>query len=247
MTDPDPSPGSESSQKSRGVMGGLFNLFRKQNDGDADGDHAETPASGELVSHAREFQDLRVEDVMQPRADIVAIEASCGFDEVVARFLEAEHSRMPVYKESLDDPVGVVHVKDIFKLLAGEGRRPTPEEAILQDGRDIVRKLLFVPPSMPAQVLLGMMRGRRMHMALVIDEFGGTDWSPSRTCWKSWSARSPTNTTTSRTRGSPRSSRTRWAGWSTGVRRWRSWRPPWARPTSPRRSWTPRSTPWPGC
>jgi CBS domain containing-hemolysin-like protein len=175
MTDPDPSPGSESSQKSRGVMGGLFNLFRKQNDGDADGDHAETPASGELVSHAREFQDLRVEDVMQPRADIVAIEASCGFDEVVARFLEAEHSRMPVYKESLDDPVGVVHVKDIFKLLAGEGRRPTPEEAILQDGRDIVRKLLFVPPSMPAQVLLGMMRGRRMHMALVIDEFGGTD------------------------------------------------------------------------
>jgi len=176
MTDPDPSSSSEPASKSRGVMGGLLNLFRKGHaDGEAHGEVVETPATGELVSHAREFQDLTVGDVMKPRADIVAVEQSCGFAEVVARFVEAEHSRLPVYKETLDEPVGVVHVKDVFKLLARRSGRPTADEAVLQDGRRLVRKLLFVPASMPASALLGLMRARHTHMALVIDEFGGTD------------------------------------------------------------------------
>jgi CBS domain containing-hemolysin-like protein len=157
-------------------LGGLLNLFRK---GPGEGEEAtgvvETAATGELVSHAREFQELRVEDVMKPRADILGLEQDCGFDEVVRRFVEAEHSRMPVYNETLDDPVGVVHVKDIFHLLARDDGRPAPDEKILQNGRRIVRKLLFVPGSMPASELLGLMRARRTHMALVIDEFGGTD------------------------------------------------------------------------
>jgi CBS domain containing-hemolysin-like protein len=82
---------------------------------------------------------------------------------------------MPVYKETLDEPVGLVHVKDVFKLLARRNGKPSPSDQILQDGRRILRKVLFVPASMPASELLGLMRGRRTHMALVIDEFGGTD------------------------------------------------------------------------
>jgi CBS domain containing-hemolysin-like protein len=154
----------------------FFNIFRK-NHGESEptAEERQTPATGELVTHAREFQDLRVYDVMTPRADIVAIEQSCGFGEVVARFVEAEHSRMPVYNETLDEPVGLVHVKDVFKLLARKTGGPAADDQILQDERQILRKLLFVPASMPASELLGLMRARRTHMALVIDEFGGTD------------------------------------------------------------------------
>ena len=176
MTDPDPSSSSDPRTKGRGVMA-IFDLFRKNRlaDAAAQAEEHETPETGELVSHAREFQELSVDDVMTPRADIVGIEQSAGFAEVVARFVEAEHSRMPVYKETLDEPVGLVHVKDVFKLLARKNGGPASADPILQDGRRILRKVLFVPGSMPASELLGLMRGRRTHMALVIDEFGGTD------------------------------------------------------------------------
>jgi CBS domain containing-hemolysin-like protein len=176
MTDPDPSSSAGPSTKGRGVLSLFNNLFRKGHaESEAQAQEHETPATGELVSHAREFQDLRVDDVMTPRADIVSIEQSSPFSEVVARFVEAEHSRMPVYKETLDEPVGLVHVKDVFKLLARKSGKPAANDEILQDGRRILRKLLFVPGAMPASELLGLMRGRRTHMALVIDEFGGTD------------------------------------------------------------------------
>jgi CBS domain containing-hemolysin-like protein len=132
-------------------------------------------ATGELVSQARAFQDLRVEDVMKPRADIVAIDRSCAFSELVARFVEAEHSRMPVYRETLDEPVGVVHVKDVFKLLARKVRKPRPGDQVLSGRHNLVRAVLYVPASMRASELLGQMRARQTHMALVIDEFGGTD------------------------------------------------------------------------
>jgi CBS domain containing-hemolysin-like protein len=175
MTDPDPSSASDHPPKGKGVMGGLLSLFRKPAEAETASAESEAPAAGELVSHAREFQELTVGDVMKPRADIVAVEQSCTFAEVVARFVEAEHSRLPVYKEALDEPVGVVHVKDVFKLLAAKRGRPGADEQILQDGRRLIRKLLFVPAAMPAPELLGLMRARRTHMALVIDEFGGTD------------------------------------------------------------------------
>jgi CBS domain containing-hemolysin-like protein len=175
MTDPDPSSSADPQPKGRGVMA-IFNLFRRgHGDSETDPQEHETPATGELVTHAREFQELRVDDVMTPRADIVAIEQSSAFTDVVARFVEAEHSRMPVYKDTLDEPVGLVHVKDVFKLLARKPGGPAAQDQILQDGRRILRKLLFVPGSMRASELLGLMRARRTHMALVIDEFGGTD------------------------------------------------------------------------
>jgi len=142
----------------------------------AAGPASEPTASGaDLVRQARSFDDLRVVDVMQPRADIVAVDKSCPFEDLVALFVEAEHSRMPVYKETLDEPVGVVHVKDVFKLLARKTRRPKPDDQVLSGRYSLVRKVLYVPASMPAARLLTQMRANRTHMALVIDEFGGVD------------------------------------------------------------------------
>lgn len=130
---------------------------------------------GELVAQARAFQDLRVGEVMTPRADIVAVERSSSFAELVERFVEAEHSRIPVYRETLDEPVGVVHIKDVFRLLARKTRKPKPDDQVLQGRHTLVRKVLYVPPSMRAAELMALMRARRTHLALVIDEFGGTD------------------------------------------------------------------------
>jgi CBS domain containing-hemolysin-like protein len=132
------------------------------------------PATGavDIVDQAEAFQTLRVADVMTPRADIVAVELATPFEAVVAQFTEAEHSRMPIYRETLDDPVGVVHVKDVFRLLSDEAKRPAPGDLILHKLR---RDALYVPASMKAADLLLRMRTSRTHMALVIDEFGGTD------------------------------------------------------------------------
>jgi len=126
----------------------------------------------DMVDQAEAFQSLRVADVMTPRADIVAVEVSTAFEALVAQFTEAEHSRMPIYRETLDDPVGVVHVKDVFRLLADDDRRPGAADQILHRLR---REALYVPASMRAADLLLRMRTSRIHMALVIDEFGGTD------------------------------------------------------------------------
>jgi CBS domain containing-hemolysin-like protein len=181
MADPDPSaeapvPPPADPHRNRGVLH-LFDRFRSRRPTAADDAQPEPPtaATGELVSQARAFQDLRVDDVMQPRADIVAIDRSCSFAELTARFLEAEHSRMPVYRETLDEPVGVVHVKDVFKLLARRGQKPRPTDKVLSGRHNLVRPVLYVPASMRASELLGQMRAQQTHMALVIDEFGGTD------------------------------------------------------------------------
>jgi len=125
-----------------------------------------------IVDQAEAFGALRVDDVMTPRADIVAVEIACPFDDLLARFLEAEHTRMPIFRETLDDPVGQVHVKDVFKMLVDESLRPAADEPVL--GR-LRREVLYVPGSMRAADLMAKMRASRIHMALVIDEFGGTD------------------------------------------------------------------------
>jgi CBS domain containing-hemolysin-like protein len=132
---------------------------------------ASDPAE-DIVDHAEAFKTLRVGDVMTPRADIVAVEISCPFNDLLARFLDAEHSRMPIYRETLDDPVGQVHVKDVFKMLVDEKLRPAANEPVL---RRLRREVLYVPSSMRAADLLVKMQASRIHMALIIDEFGGTD------------------------------------------------------------------------
>jgi len=171
----DPAPSSESHHRNRGVLS-LFDRFRSRpTPATATTPEPPTAATGELVSQARAFQDLRVEDVMKPRADIVAIAKDCTFAELTERFVQAEHSRMPVYKETLDEPVGVVHVKDVFKLMARKTRRPRPDDKVLSGRHNLVRQVLYVPASMRGSELLGQMRAEQTHMALVIDEFGGTD------------------------------------------------------------------------
>ena len=174
MNDPDPS-----SRRARGLWRGLaalLALFRRTAEQAADEAPQQlTESGGELVAQARAFQALRVEDVMQPRADIVGVERGCTFAELVARFADAEHSRMPVFKETLDEPVGVAHVKDVFKLLARKSRPPKPDDKVLMGRHNLVREVLYVPPSMSATQLLTTMRAKRIHMALVIDEFGGVD------------------------------------------------------------------------
>lgn len=174
MSDPDP-PSRQSPGHRRGLSR-LFDFFRRTAEHAAD--EAPEPLSetgGELVTQARAFQDLRVEDVMIPRADIVALERNTGFADVVARFIDVEHSRMPVYKETLDEPVGVVHVKDVFKLLARKTRAPKPDDKVLNGRHHLMREVLYVPPSMMASRLLATMRAKRIHLALVMDEFGGVD------------------------------------------------------------------------
>jgi len=132
----------------------------------------------DLVDQAEAFKSLRVSDVMTPRADILALEISTPLAEVVRRFVDSEHSRMPIYRESLDDPVGVVHIKDVLKLIAPAD--VDPESAPRPPWRDPIlhrlrREILYVPASMRTADLLLRMRVQRIHMALVIDEFGGTD------------------------------------------------------------------------
>jgi CBS domain containing-hemolysin-like protein len=126
----------------------------------------------DIVDHAEAYNPLRVGDVTTPRADIVAVEISCPFNDLLARFLEAEHSRMPIYRDTLDDPVGQVHVKDVFKMLVDEKLRPAADEPVL---RRLRREVLYVPGSMRAADLLVKMQASRIHMAMVIDEYGGAD------------------------------------------------------------------------
>ncbi len=156
----------ESPSRPRGLIGRLLGRGARSIDS------GESDEVDDLVDSAEAFKSLRVADVMTPRADIVAVEVSIPFSELLAEFVESEHSRMPVYRETLDDPVGVVHVKDVFKLIAGETGRPAAGEAVLAR---LKRDLLYVPPSMPASALLATMQTFRLHMAVVIDEFGGAD------------------------------------------------------------------------
>lgn len=152
----------------------FFGLSRGHDRAVADIASGEDHIGSELVDHARAFQSLSVADVMTPRVDIIAVDLSSTLAEVVSLCVESEHSRLPIYRDSLDDPVGVVHIKDVLKLLAPESGRPAPNwaEPVLHRLR---RELLYVPSSMTASDLLLRMQAARIHMALVIDEFGGTD------------------------------------------------------------------------
>ncbi len=138
-----------------------------------EGETVAGPSAGaDLMDQAQAFQTLSVADVMTPRADIMAVEFSASFEAVVGAFAESEHSRLPVYRDSLDDPVGVIHLKDVFKLLADPVARASLGGAA---PRRLKRETLYVPPSMRAADLLVRMQASRIHMAMVIDEFGGVD------------------------------------------------------------------------
>ncbi|MGZ3279226.1 MAG: hemolysin family protein [Caulobacteraceae bacterium] len=177
-TDDQSSPPESHAPQSRG-MRAVLRRFRRGLKGEdrAERHHGEAAVSVagsgvDIVDQAEVFKTLRVSDVMTPRADINALDISTDFAEVVRCFAEHEHSRMPVYRDTLDDPVGVVNIKDVFKLLADGGGAPQPADPVLHRLR---REVLYVPASMRAADLLLRMQSIRIHMALVIDEFGGTD------------------------------------------------------------------------
>jgi len=122
----------------------------------------------EMLFNVLEYGTLRVDDVMVPRADIIAVPKDISYEELVKVFADAEHSRIPVYKGTLDEVQGMVHVKDVLKVAA---------KAADTDFKitNIQRPVLFVPPSMKVMDLLSKMRVGRTHMAIVVDEYGGTD------------------------------------------------------------------------
>jgi len=135
----------------------------------------EVPAVGDLTSVERQmlrnllhFGESTVSDIAVPRGDIIAVPASATFEQLVAAFADAGHSRLPVYRESLDEVIGMVHVKDVFALKV-DGATP-PE-----DISALIRAPLFVPESMGVLDLLARMRSERVHLAIVVDEFGGTE------------------------------------------------------------------------
>lgn len=124
------------------------------------------PLAKVMIRNLMRIGELRVGDVMVPRADIMGVEASSGLDITVKAFREAGHSRLPVYRGTLDEVIGMLHVKDLLPHWGGNGEFAIPL---------IARPVLFVPPSMRVLDLLGEMQGSRLHMALVIDEYGGID------------------------------------------------------------------------
>ena len=126
-----------------------------------------------MLSNLLSFGELKVSDVMVPRAQIVAADEETPLAELMSLFREAKHSRLPVYRESLDDPTGLVHVKDVLTLLEPDGANGYRLTAA-KIAR-IRRPILFVPPSMRALDLLLKMQASHTHLALVIDEYGGTD------------------------------------------------------------------------
>ena len=145
-----------------------------------------------ILKNVLALHDVRVADIMVPRADVIAIAADTPLSEVLSVFRTAGHSRLPVYGETLDDPQGMIHIRDFVDFLASEPRFGlAPDETVggqrprlsgVEIGMSmtlsaaaILRPVLYAPPSMPALDLLLKMQASRTHMALVIDEYGGTD------------------------------------------------------------------------
>jgi CBS domain containing-hemolysin-like protein len=175
------------------------------------GDAAFSPEERMLLGNILRLRELRVDDVMIPRADIDAVDVETSLSRVMELFQTSGHSRMPVYEETLDDPRGMVHIKDLMAYIAERGAsnrpatsvdkeadttdfQPSNSNAPARNGHnmpdldlscvdlsvslkdtDLLRNVLFVPPSMPATDLMAKMQADRIQMALVIDEYGGTD------------------------------------------------------------------------
>lgn len=188
MPDSQPSAGEADSNR------GLWLAIRKFFDGDADrslraqleeaideheGENGSRdsapPADGDLSPVERQmlrnilhFSEHDADDVAIPRSEIVAVEASLSWEALVAAFADEGHSRMPVYRDTLDHVIGMIHIKDVFPYLA----RGTPPP---EDWTTLMRQPLYVPQSRNALDVLADMRTHRTHLAVVVDEFSGTD------------------------------------------------------------------------
>jgi len=126
-----------------------------------------TPTERDMLRNLLHFGERTAGDICVTRGEIIAVPDRFGFDELVRAFAEAEHSRLPVYRDSLDEVVGMVHIKDVFVALNDPSRDRSMQR--------LLRTPLFVPESMGVIDLLARMRAERVHLAIVVDEFGGTE------------------------------------------------------------------------
>jgi CBS domain containing-hemolysin-like protein len=175
------SDGSSGAGSSK-ANGGLFGWLKKIAVGDDSSDLKEAleevieehedegtklgPEQRDMLLNIVSFGELQIDDVMVPRTDIVGVEISTDLTQTLATFKQAGHSRLPVYREALDEIVGFAHIKDIIDFWSDDS------DFTLQR---VLREVLVVPPSMPVLDLLARMRATRIHMAIVVDEYGGTD------------------------------------------------------------------------
>lgn len=127
-----------------------------------------SPVERQMLRNLLHFSEHDADDVAVPRGEIVAVEASVSWTDLVAVFGKDSHSRLPVYRETLDDVIGMIHIKDVFAYLAS-GKKPPRDWTVL------MRQPLYVPQSRGALDVLADMRSRRVHLAIVLDEFSGTD------------------------------------------------------------------------
>jgi CBS domain containing-hemolysin-like protein len=152
-----------------------------------------SPKESVMLQNILGLRERRVVDVMVPRADIIAVKQEIALGELMKVFASAGHSRLVVYDEMLDDAVGMVHIRDLVAFMtaraevrpSAQPRRRKPPAAGLDlkavdlsmplSAAKLIREMLFVPPSMPAMDLLARMQASRIHLALVVDEYGGAD------------------------------------------------------------------------
>jgi CBS domain containing-hemolysin-like protein len=151
-----------------------------------------SPTEAAMLKNILGLRETRIESVMVPRADIVAVQQDITIGELVVVFAGAGHSRLVVYNDTLDDPTGMVHIRDLLAFMAARAavdpaaakREDLPATDLDLAKIDlsmqlavtkIVREILYAPPSMPALDLLAKMQATRIHLALVIDEYGGSD------------------------------------------------------------------------
>jgi magnesium and cobalt transporter len=181
MADPEPPPaGQPEHDRSFTLLRNFLRLIRRPRNGESvretidemieepsvDDPRPLTAHERVLIGNILKVHDHTAADVMVPRVDIVALDVETPFAKVVQFMIEQGHSRVPIYRETLDDVVGFIHVKDVLGPAAE--RRETQLAPIL-------RKVLFVAPSLPILDLLVQMRQARTHIAMVVDEFGGID------------------------------------------------------------------------
>ncbi len=158
-------------ESSEGLLTRWWRALGNGNEQDGDAAHSASIVSPRAeVRSLANLTRLRVEDVMIPRVEVVAVAMDIGKDELLETFRESGMTRLPVYTETLDTPLGLVHLKDFALKYGFNGGRTADFEL-----EAMLRPLLFAPPSMPIGVLLQKMQTDRIHMALVIDEYGGVD------------------------------------------------------------------------
>lgn len=140
-------------------------IDEKVNDGNSNIDLSLKEKS--ILNNILSINKLKVGDVMIPRASIIAVPSDCSFEKLISVIENETHSRMPVYRKDLDDILGMIHIKDIIKY--------SGTKSLSFKIQNILREVIFAPPTMPVLNILLKMQSTKLHMALVIDEHGGTD------------------------------------------------------------------------